>query len=221
MTYERIDPFYVVDLSNEQPIVLGELKINGFSEYLHPIDSNDQYLVAIGQNASDTGEILGYMVSLFDTSDATNPSLVDRLTVEQDKNSWSSSTASWDERAFRFVSLGDKKGKLIIPLSIYTWQEFDESTGERLQKPIEDNFEGFTVFNIEDGQITKDFDIDHSYTIKYNEKCDYWYDWLPERSFVFNGNVMTMKKHTIVSTSLSTGNTMWTIPINETFLGCD
>jgi uncharacterized secreted protein with C-terminal beta-propeller domain len=120
VTFERIDPFYVIDLSNEQPMVAGKLKVNGFSEYLHPIDRNDQFLLAIGQNADDSGNVLGYMVSLFDASNQTNPTLVDRLTIEQQKNSYSSSTASWDERAFRFVSLGDKKGKLIIPLSIYT-----------------------------------------------------------------------------------------------------
>lgn len=200
----------------------GELKVPGFSEYLHPIDSDEKFLVAVGQDADDNGNVLGFQISLFDASDSSEPSLVDRLVVEQDKNSWSSSTASWDERAFRFVPLGERTGKLIIPISIYTYQEFDESTGERLQIPQENNFDGFSVFNIENNRITKDFDIDHSFDIPYTGtwECSNWYDLLPERSFVFSGAVMTMKKYTIISTSLSTGETLWTVPIDESLRGC-
>jgi hypothetical protein len=198
----------------------GELKVSGFSEYLHPIDSEDKFLVAVGQDADDAGNILGFQISLFDATNSSKPSLIHRLVVEQEKNTWSSSSASWDERAFRFVPLGERKGKVIVPLSINTWQEFDELTGVSLEIPQEKNFEGFRVFNIENNRITKDFDIDHSFTVDYDETCMYWYDWLPERSFVFSGAVMTMKQHTIISTNLTTGETLWTLPINETSIGC-
>ena len=140
VTFERIDPFYVVDLTGEQPVKAGELKVSGFSQYLHPIDSNDQYLVALGQDSDEDGNVLGLQISLFDATTASNPILIDRLVVEQEQNTWSDSSASWDERAFRFVSLGDRKGKVIIPLSTYTWQEFDEVTGEPLAMPLEQNF---------------------------------------------------------------------------------
>ena len=125
-----------------------------------------------------------------------------------------------DERAFRFLPLGDAMGKLIVPMSIYSYQEFDEVTGEPLETPISQNFEGFSVFNVENGVITKDFDIDHSYEIPYDETCMQWYEWLPERSFVFDGNVVTMKKYTVISTSLSTGETLWTVPITASMSGC-
>lgn len=174
-------------------------------------------MVAIGQDADEDGFVLGFQISLFDASVASEPKLVDRLPVENEKNSWSSSSASWDERAFRFLPLGDRKGKVIVPLSIYSYQEFDEVTGQRLDQPIGKNFEGFSVFNIEDGKITKDFDIDHSFEATCTNGL--WYDWLPERSFVFDGNVVTMKKHVIMSTSLSTGETVWTLPINESSAG--
>ncbi len=224
VTFERIDPFYVVDLTNEQPIKAGELKVTGFSQYLHPIDSNNQYLVALGQDSDQEGNILGLQISLFNATTASNPSLMDRLVVEQQENTWSDSSASWDERAFRFVALGDRKGKVIIPLSMYTWQEFDQVTGEPLELPVEQNFEGFSVFNIENDRITKDFDVDHSFEMTYTttSDCYFWYDWLPERSFVFNGKLMTMKKYSIVSTDLLTGETLWTLPINTTIpVDCD
>lgn len=222
MTFEQTDPFYVIDLSNEQPKKSGELKVSGFSQYLHPIDSEDKFLVSVGQEADDSGNILGIQISLFDATNSAKPSLIDRLVVEQEKNTWSSTSASWDERAFRFLPLGERTGKLIIPVSMYTYQEFDEATGERLSMPLEQSFEGFSVFNIDiANNITKDFDIDHSFTIDYtSQNCNYWYDWLPERSFVFSGNVMTMKQYTVISTSLSTGETLWSMPIDETLLGC-
>jgi len=168
-------PYYVVDLSGEEPIVSGELKVSGFSEYLHPIDSNDKMLLSIGHDANETGIILGYQISLFDASDASNPTLMNRLVIENDENSWSSSSASMDERAFRFLSLGEAKGKVIIPLSRYKFQEFDES-GQLLSSPISENFEGFSIFNVENGQITKDFDIDHGLEIPYDESCGHSFE---------------------------------------------
>ena len=221
VTFEQTDPFYVVDLSSEQPKKAGELKVSGFSQYLHPIDDEDKFLVAVGQDADESGNILGLQISLFDATDPASPILVARHLFEQEKKSYSSSSVSWDERAFRFLKLGDRTGKLILPVSIYTYQEFDEDTGLPLETPKATNYEGFSVFNIADNEITRDFDIDHTMVTQTTDTaCDYYYEWLPERSFVFNGDVMTMKVYTIVSTSLSTGETQWTLPINEDVLGC-
>ncbi|MCH7647707.1 MAG: beta-propeller domain-containing protein, partial [Thaumarchaeota archaeon] len=38
VTFQQIDPFFVIDLSTDTPKILGELKITGFSNYLHPYD---------------------------------------------------------------------------------------------------------------------------------------------------------------------------------------
>ncbi len=47
VTFEQIDPFFAIDLSNqEKPEVLGELKIPGFSTYLHPYDDN--HIIGLG-----------------------------------------------------------------------------------------------------------------------------------------------------------------------------
>ncbi|UTW69451.1 beta-propeller domain-containing protein [Anaerobacillus sp. HL2] len=41
MTFKQVDPLFVLDLKNPtNPTVLGELKIPGFSDYLHPYDEN-------------------------------------------------------------------------------------------------------------------------------------------------------------------------------------
>src|SRR3990170_1762491 len=50
VTFKRMDPFFVIDLSNaEKPEVLGELKIPGFSDYLHPYDEN--HIIGFGKEA--------------------------------------------------------------------------------------------------------------------------------------------------------------------------
>jgi len=47
VTYQRIDPFFVIDLSGDTPKVLGALKIPGYSSYLHPYD--DTHVIGIGK----------------------------------------------------------------------------------------------------------------------------------------------------------------------------
>ena len=102
MTFLQTDPLYSIDLSDpEDPVVTGELKVPGFSQYLHPINDDNSVLIAIGQDADENGRVLGLKLSLFDVSkDLDNPEELDVYVFEQDQNTWSGSTASWDERAY-------------------------------------------------------------------------------------------------------------------------
>ena len=79
VTFRQIDPFFVIDLSDpRKPEIKGELKIPGFSSYLHPI--TDHLILGIGREE-------GYVkISLFDVSDAENPEEVDKFVL---KESWS------------------------------------------------------------------------------------------------------------------------------------
>ena len=80
VTFRRVDPLYVVDLSDPtQPTVLGELKIPGFSSYLHPI--GDGLLVGVGRDVTEWGSDRGLKLSLFDVSDATDPREIDTWTL--------------------------------------------------------------------------------------------------------------------------------------------
>jgi hypothetical protein len=73
VTYRRVDPLFVLDLSvPEAPRLAGELKVPGYSAYLHPID--DVTLLGIGQADDDEDGIAdGTAVSVFDVSDPANP----------------------------------------------------------------------------------------------------------------------------------------------------
>jgi hypothetical protein len=77
VTFRQTDPLYTIDLSNPRlPKVLGELKILGYSAYLHPV--TDTLLLGIGQDARDDGRTLGTQVSLFDISDLSDPIRIDQ-----------------------------------------------------------------------------------------------------------------------------------------------
>jgi len=75
VTYRQIDPFYTVDLSEpEDPEIVGELKLPGFSTYLHPL-SEDRVL-GIGQEDGDVKAVT------FDISDRANPAVEDEAILD-------------------------------------------------------------------------------------------------------------------------------------------
>ena len=103
VTFRRIDPFYVIDLSDAaNPKVAGELKIPGFSSYLHPIDENT--ILGLGREGNQT------KISLFDVSDPTNPLEVQKMLFDK------YTQAIHDHKAFRFRS---SDNTLILPFYSY------------------------------------------------------------------------------------------------------
>lgn len=80
VTFQQIDPLFVIDLSNAtEPKVLGELKIPGVSDYLHPIDEN--HLIGFGLDTPELEVVeesgwvwyQGVKIAMFDVSDVENP----------------------------------------------------------------------------------------------------------------------------------------------------
>lgn len=121
VTFREVDPLYLIDTSDPtSPELLGELKIPGYSAYLHPI--NDQYLLGVGQDADEeTGWTEGTQVSLFDISDLTNPQRVSQL-------GWDGgySPVEYDHRAFTYWP---ETGQVYLPLETYIWDESDDGDG--------------------------------------------------------------------------------------------
>lgn len=77
VTFKKTDPLFVFDLAEPaQPKMLGELKIPGFSTYMHRLDQN--HLMAVGFEADDQGSYAffnGIQIQIFDVSDLSNPTL--------------------------------------------------------------------------------------------------------------------------------------------------
>jgi uncharacterized secreted protein with C-terminal beta-propeller domain len=105
VTFRQIDPFFVLDLSNPaDPKVAGELKIPGYSSYLHLYDANHIIGLGIENNA--------VKLSLFDVTNVNSPTEMAKYIIEGD---WTYSEALNDPKAFLF----DKARELlVIPVSI-------------------------------------------------------------------------------------------------------
>ncbi len=82
VTYKQVDPLFSVDLSNpKKPVILGELKIPGFSEYLHPYSENQ--LLGIGMDTDEDGMTTnGVKLSMFDITDPSNVSEVNKQVLK-------------------------------------------------------------------------------------------------------------------------------------------
>ena len=94
VTFRQTDPFYTLDLSDPTaPTVMGELKIAGYSGYLHPV--GDGLILGIGQDATDEGRTTGAKATLFDVSNLSTPAVLDTWQA-----SGGSSSVEWDHRAF-------------------------------------------------------------------------------------------------------------------------
>lgn len=89
VTFKEVDPLFVIDLANPNaPKVLGELKIPGFSNYLHPLDEN--HLIGIGYDTKTMVDSYskqpftvtgGIKISLFDITDFSNPKEQDNVII--------------------------------------------------------------------------------------------------------------------------------------------
>lgn len=113
VTFEQIDPFFVIDLANPaDPRVLGELKIPGFSDYLHPYD--EDHVIGVGINAveADPGEgdfswFQGIKIALFDVTDVYNPREMYKVEIG---DRGTDSYALSDHKAFLF----DRERELLV-----------------------------------------------------------------------------------------------------------
>ena len=95
VTFRQIDPLYTIDLATPTaPRVVGELKVAGYSAYLHPV--GEDLVLGVGQDADEEGRTRGTQLSLFDVSDAAKPT---RVAVRA-LGSASSSAVEFDHRAF-------------------------------------------------------------------------------------------------------------------------
>jgi inhibitor of cysteine peptidase len=142
VTFRQVDPFFAIDLSDPEDIeVLGELKIPGFSRYLHAY--SDDIIIGLGRDASETGAERGLKISLFDVSDPTKPvELTNWISDER----YVSSGAEWEHKAFLLDTRNDL---LVIPISgTYAWTRPWMS-----EEPPGSRDGGALVFSITEGSI--------------------------------------------------------------------
>lgn len=162
VTYKNTDPLYVIDLSNpKEPMVLGKLKIPGYSTYLHPYDEN--HLIGIGMQTKETvhrdsqgrvtytsARITGMKMALFDVSDVNNPKQISQTVIGDSRTT---SAILTNHKALLFSK---EKGILAIPVNSYPSDFEVESSSDDISKLVSQytnynkNYtaEGYAVYNI-------------------------------------------------------------------------
>jgi uncharacterized secreted protein with C-terminal beta-propeller domain len=120
VTFKKTDPLFAFDLSvPEDPRVEGELKIPGFSTYMHLMD--ESHLLTIGYDADDQGDFAwftGVLLQVFDVSDMAKPVLAHREVIGA---RGSSSDALTNHLAFNYFPA---RAALALPMTVC-----DGSTG--------------------------------------------------------------------------------------------
>lgn len=162
VTFRQIDPLFAIDLTDPRnPEVRGELKIPGYSAYLHPM--GEDHLLAVGMDGDDEGVLSGLAFNIFDVSDLDNPTLAHQYTLPG--SDWSWSEALWDHHAFTY-----HRDVLTVPMFEYidrgSWEDSDYFSGSiSLNATPED---GFSLVGR----------VDHRPLVAESE-CLYqrWYDW--------------------------------------------
>jgi uncharacterized secreted protein with C-terminal beta-propeller domain len=172
VTFQQIDPFFVIDLSSDTPKILGELKIPGFSNYLHPYD--DDHVIGVGRDTKEIGndrvQQLGVKVALFDVSDVSNPKVIDDYIIG---DSSTHSEALNNHKAFFFDK---RKNLLSIPISSDT--DSLEGITEKRIAPDWNRWNGFYILDL-------DFKngIDLKGTITHTENDTRYYGMGNSRTF--------------------------------------
>ena len=212
VTYKNTDPLFVIDLSDvKHPKVMGELKIPGYSTYLHPYDEN--HLIGIGMDTKETirrdyngnvisesAVITGMKMSLFDVSDISNPKQIAKTTIGDSRTV---SAILTNPKALLFSK---EKNLLAIPVNNYA-VDFDSNSTGNIDTEI-DGFvsnsksyvsEGYFVYNIDLNGFKLKGVINHD---RSNSKY-YSYDSRLLRGLYIDDNLYTVSEGYIKVNSLN------------------
>ena len=203
VTFETVDPLFVIDASNpSSPKVLGQLKIPGFSEYLHPYSEN--LIIGFGydttthtntwedhtgqQYSEDAIVTAGLKLSLFDVSDPVNPKEIDTLVLGE---YGSYSEATYNPKAFLFSK---EKGIIGFPATLA--KELKHKDGYYYS---ETEFTGYCLVNVDENGFSLKGKVSNN---KSNPDSDYTQQIL--RGLYINDILYTVSYDNILSFDLNT-----------------
>lgn len=117
VTYEQTDPLFAIDTSNpENPVILDEFKINGYSTYMQKW--NDGLLLGFGIDADENAIERGVKLVMFDTSDPNELKEIG-LTTYSSTEEYIYSSAIWERKN---LYIDSKRNLISFPLSIYGYE---------------------------------------------------------------------------------------------------
>lgn len=174
VTYRNMDPLFAVDLSDDtNPKILGELKITGFSEYLH--FWGEDKLVGIGYETDpDTGAQEGLKITMFDISDPADLKEIKTLVLKnvdysQALYNYKSVLADADENLLGFTT--EDYGSNRLDYLLFSWVDgkFVNLLTEKLDRNFSsDNYRGIyvdNIFYVAGTQGIRSFDRTNNYAV--------------------------------------------------------
>jgi len=188
VTFVQTDPLFVIDLSEpKNPNVLGELKIPGYSKYLHPYD--ETHIIGFGEDTKvvnygygDAVTTDGMKMALFDVTDPTNPTELYSLKIGE--------KGTYSELLYNHKVLLFSKEKNIIAFPISITEEDYQVT-----------FQGAIVYGLDlengfnfKGKIAH-FDINEE-TYNYNKSV--------ERIIYIEDTLFTLSEELVKATDMNT-----------------
>jgi len=188
VTFKQVDPLFVIDASNvKNPKVLGELKIPGFSNYLHPYDENT--LIGFGKDTyvddNDNVRTKGLKLSLFDVTNPVEPKEIDTYTTG---DSGSYSEVLNDHKALLFSK---ERNLLVLPVRLRS--DSDNSW--------EDSFNGALVFNTENKEFNLRGRINH---VKESDDWRGYYNNQVKRSLYIENQLYTVSDNALKINDINT-----------------
>lgn len=171
VTYQTTDPLFVIDLSDEtKPTVLGELKIPGYSTYLHPYDEN--HLIGIGMETeevvnknssgkvtSTTSKIIGMKMALFDVSDVNNPVQISSTVIGDRRTT---SAILTNPKALLFSK---EKELIAIPVNNYS-EDFEVNSSSDSYSSIVNSYTNYNESYIAEGYFVYHIDVEDGFDLK-------------------------------------------------------
>jgi uncharacterized secreted protein with C-terminal beta-propeller domain len=205
----KTDPLFVIDLSNAtNPHVLGELKIPGYSDYLHPYD--ETHLIGVGKNTAEAegssfAWYQGIKVSLFDVSNVTNPVQIANYIIG---DRGSDTPVLSDPKAFLFDRA---KSLLAIPATV---AKIDTS---QYPDPVPSSAYGDTVWQ---GVYVFDISTHHNLVLEgrithmSNETNIYDQGYWVKRSFYIENVLYTVSDRMLKMNSLDNLSEIGQVPLS-------
>lgn len=213
VTFKKTDPLFVIDLSDPTlPTIKGELKIPGFSTYMHFMDK--EHLLTIGYDADDQGSFAwfqGIQLQVLDVTDITDPKLLHKEVIG---TRGSTSDATSNHFAFNYFK---PKDLLAVPMVVCEESSGGGSYGDEM------TFNGLMVYNItvEDG-FNYEGGIPHKMYEPYNDywgsSCSNWWtqsNSTVKRSIIMDDYVFSVAMDTIkISRLIDLGSPVAEVPLD-------
>jgi inhibitor of cysteine peptidase len=212
VTFRNVDPLFVIDLSNPAaPTVLGQLKVTGYSGYLHPYDEN--LLIGIGKETiydakEDFAWYQGIKISLFDVSDVSNPVEIAKYEIG---DRGTDSPILYEHKSLLFDK---EKNLLVIPVMVAEIDENDYPEGVPDNAYGEYVWQGAYVFNISPEGIALKGQITHIDDFDLNIRYYGYYRYVIERTLYINNVLYTISNMKVKMNNLDTLAELNTVDLN-------